>query len=101
MLVANVETFTIFPFTAHKILNVNANILINSMMLIRETVRHALANYSARIGLAPVEKSLMTIKLFQKINRLKKPKDKLFIIKWEEWCHIARCWMELIGTSQE
>ncbi len=84
MLVANVETFTIFPFMAHRILNVNANILINSMMLIREIVRHALANYSAPIGLALVEKNLMIIKLFQKINKQKKPKDKLFIIKWEE-----------------
>lgn len=99
MLVANVETFTISPFMALKISNANANILINNMMLIKEIVKHVLANYFARIGLALVEKSLMIIKLFQKINKPKKPKDKLFTIKWEEWSLIALCLMEPIDMN--
>lgn len=101
MLDANVETFTIFPFMDHKISNANANILIHNMMRIRETVRHALANHSVRIGPALAEKNLMIIKLFQKINKQKKPKDKLFTIKWEESSLIARCSMELTDINQE
>lgn len=99
MLDVNVQTFTTFPFMALKTLNVNVNILINNMMLIKETVNLVYVNHFVLIGLVLVDRNLMIIRLFPKINRRNKPKDKLCIIKWEELCHIVPCLMELIGIS--
>lgn len=83
MLDANAQTFTTFPFMAHKISNVNVNTLINSMTLIKEIVKLVHVNPFALIGRALVERSLMIIRLFPRINKPNRQKVKLFIIRWE------------------